>query len=344
MRYRGETAMALASTPIPAADAPSGARARVRPALIAIGLSFASTLAPHAQAAAAPAPRVEQRAAAQREADRVHFATPRQGFAALVDALRANDAGQLARLLGPGHAAIVDSGDAAADRDAAARFVADYDRRHVVQMDGETKALVLIGETEWPMPVPLVRSAEGWSFDAAAGAKELLARRIGRNELDTIQTCLAFVDMQGDYAAVDRDGDGLLEYAARLASTPGKRDGLYWPTQAGEPPSPGGPLFARAGEPVRQGVATPYHGYYFRILTRQGRSAPDGALSYYANGHLIGGVALIAYPAKYRSTGVKTFVCNMNARVFEKDLGPETAAKAKRITAYDPDEIWKRAD
>lgn len=274
----------------------------------------------------------------------VHFATPQEGFDALIAALRMNDDQELGRLLGPGHAAIIDSGDAAADREAAARFVAAYDAKHVVEFDGDTKAFIATGETEWPMPVPMVRSDAGWRFDAKAGEQEMLARRIGRNELDTIQSCRAFIDMQGEYAEVDRNGDGLLEYAARIVSAPGKHDGLYWPAKEGEPQSPAGPLLAKAAQGYRQGVATPYHGYYYRILTAQGRYAPDGAMSYYANGKLIGGVALIAYPAKYRNSGVKTFICSMSNLVYEKDLGRDTAAKAKRIKSYDPDQTWTKVD
>lgn len=317
-----------------------GARTIVRPLLAAIALSLgcASSVAEQTQAAAKP------QTAKQAKSPRVYFATPQEGFDALVAALRNNAGKQLARILGPGHAGIVDSGDSAADREVSARFVADYDTKHVVQMDGDEKAYIATGETEWPMPVPMVKSAAGWTFDSAAGEKELLARRIGRNELDTIQTCLAFVDMQDEYAQQDRNGDGLLEYAAHFVSKPGKQDGLYWPTKEGEPPSPGGPLLAHAGGQYRQGIAKPYHGYYYRILTAQGEHAPDGAMSYYANGKLIGGVALIAYPAKYRNSGVKTFICNMNARVYEKDLGPDTASRAKAIKAYDPDESWTKVN
>jgi hypothetical protein len=277
-------------------------------------------------------------------AQRVYFATPQEGFEALVAALRKGDDKQIARLLGPGHGRIVDSGDATADRQAAEGFITEYDKRHAVEMDGDSKAFIVTGETDWPMPIPMVKSADGWSFDASAGEKELLARRIGRNELDTIQTCLAFVDMQGEYAEADRNGDGVLEYAAHFVSKPGKRDGLFWPTKEGETPSPGGPLLAEAARQHRQGVPTPYHGYYYRILTAQGKHAPDGAMSYYANKKLIGGVALIAYPAKYRNSGVKTFICNMNALVYEKDLGPETASKARKIKAFDPDETWTKVN
>jgi hypothetical protein len=265
------------------------------------------------------------------------------GFDALIAALCKDDDKEVGRLLRPRPRRDSHSSDAA-DRDAAAHFVAEYDAKHVVQMDGDAKAFIATGETEWPMPVPMVRSDAGWSFDAKAGEQELLARRIGRNELDTIQSCRAFIDMQGEYAEADRNGDGLLEYAARIVSTPGKHDGLYWPAKEGEPQSPAGPLLAEAAPGYRQGVAKPYHGYYYRILTAQGKHAPDGAMSYYANGKLIGGVALIAYPAKYRNSGVKTFICSMSQLVYEKDLGPDTAAKAKRIRSYDPDETWTKVD
>ncbi|HMN77929.1 MAG TPA: DUF2950 domain-containing protein [Burkholderiaceae bacterium] len=307
-------------------------------AAFALSVSAAQTFAAETDAAAATT------AAKRSNPQRIYFATPQEGFDALVAALRKNDDKEVGRLLGPGHAAIVDSGDAAADRDAAAQFVAAYDARHIVQMDGEAKARIATGETEWPMPVPMVKSDAGWSFDAKAGEQELLARRIGRNELDTIESCRAFIDMQDEYAEVDRNGDGLLEYADRIVSSPGKHDGLYWPAREGEPQSPAGPLLADAAQGYRKGVATPYHGYYYRILTAQGKHAPDGAMSYYANGKLIGGVALIAYPAKYRNSGVKTFICSMSQLVYEKDLGPDTAAKARNIKAYDPDETWTKVD
>jgi len=316
----------------------------LRPLAFALLAALALSV-PAAQALAAETNTAAATTAAKRSnPQRIYFATPQEGFDALVAALRKNDDKEVGRLLGPGHAAIVDSGDAAADRDAAAQFVAAYDAKHVVQMDGDAKAQIATGETEWPMPVPMVKSDAGWSFDAKAGEQELLARRIGRNELDTIQSCRAFIDMQDEYAEADRNGDGLLEYAGRIVSSPGKHDGLYWPAREGEPQSPAGPLLAEAAQGYRKGVATPYHGYYYRILTAQGKHAPDGAMSYYANGKLIGGVALIAYPAKYRNSGVKTFICSMSELVYEKDLGPDTAAKARRIKAYDPDETWTKVD
>jgi hypothetical protein len=160
-----------------------------------------------------------------------------------------------------------------------------------------------------------------------------------------IQVCLAFADMQREYAEADRNGNGILEYAARLVSSPGKRDGLYWPVSAGEAPSPAGPRLAGANlNPAKAKAApTPYHGYYYRVLTRQGANAPGGARNYLVNGRLIGGIALVAWPAGYLSSGVKTFVCNLDGAVYEKDLGPDTAARVQKINAYDPDPSWNRA-
>ena len=335
-----ESDLVLETTMKPEAHRIPRALAIVRPLLAAIAFSLvgANAIAADASAATASTP------AKQSSTQRIYFATPQEGFEALIAALRKDDGKQVARVLGPGHARIVDSGDAAADRKAAEGFIAEYDKKHAVEMEGDAKAFIVTGETDWPMPVPMVKSDAGWTFDSPAGEKELLARRIGRNELDTIQTCLAFVDMQSEYAEADRNGDGLLEYAAHLVSRQGKRDGLYWPTQEGEAPSPGGPLLAEADQHYRQGVAAPYHGYFYRVLTAQGKHAPDGAMNYFANKKLIGGVALIAYPAKYRNSGVKTFICSMNSLVYQKDLGPNTARLAKKIKAYDPDETWTKVN
>jgi hypothetical protein len=250
----------------------------------------------------------------------------------------------LARVLGPGHQRIVDSGDAMADREARQKFVADYDAKHSIRLEGSARAVLSTGKDDWPMPIPMVKRSAGWTFDADAGAEELVARRIGRNELDAIQVCRAFIDMQREYAEVDRDGDGLLEYADRLVSTPGKRDGLYWPTQPGEAPSPAGPRLAAANpqQLAARTAATPFHGYYFRILTAQGPNAPGGARDYRVGGQLIGGVALIAWPASYLSSGVKTFACSMGGLLVERDFGPDTAAKVAKITAYDLEPGWSR--
>lgn len=305
----------------------------------ALALALACTMA-----AAADAPKSAAPAATQPAPKRVYFATPEEGFSALIAALRKPDFKAVDRLLGPGHQRITDSGDSAADREAAKNFVAAYDAKHRIDVSGD-KAQLSTGETDWPMPVPLVRHAGGWAFDADAGEEELIARRIGRNELDAMQVCLAFVDMQLEYAASDRNGDGLLEYATRLVSRPGRRDGLYWPAQAGQPQSPAGPRLAAANVQPTAGKQSskPYHGYYFRILTAQGEHAPGGRRDYVVGGRLIGGVALLAWPASYLASGVKTFQCNLDGAIYERDLGPDTATLVRKINAFDPGPGWSRA-
>jgi Protein of unknown function (DUF2950) len=301
-----------------------------------------SAVAQSAAAASAPVAKAKPPAKAV-TVPQPSFATPEAGFEALVAALRAADAKRLAALLGPGHGRIVDSGDTAADRAAWERFVAQYDAKHAIELKGDAKAVLVVGPNDWPMAIPLVKRADGWVLDADAGEEELIARRIGYNELDIIQACLAFIDMQREYAEVDRDGDGLLQYATKLRSTPGRKDGLYWDAKVGEPLSPAGPRFA-AASPKATGrtVGSPLYGYYFRLLTAQGKNAPGGARNYVANGKLIGGAALLAYPATYLSSGVKTFMCSLDGGVYEKDLGPDTKAAAARITAFDPGEGWVR--
>ena len=325
---------------------PAPPRATARQLGAALALAWVCTLASAADAPKAPqATTPATPKAASVSTQRVYFASPQQGFDALIAALRKHDAAALARVLGPGHQRIVDSGDSVADRAASEEFVADFDRKHAIQMAGDAKAFLAIGETEWPMPIPLVKRASGWTFDAEAGAEELVARRIGRNELDAIQVCLAFIDMEREYAEADRNGDGTLEYAARLISSPGKRDGLYWPVSAGEPPSPAGPRLAEASPQQIKGAsaAKPYHGYYYRVLTAQGKHAPGGARSYSLGGRLIGGIALLAWPASYLASGVKTFKCSADGIVYQKDLGPDTTAKAAKIVAFDPGPGWTPA-
>jgi len=310
-------------------------------AFVAIG-SYALAERSTAQSAAPAKPAAAQPAAKSAAAPAL-FASAQDAVDALVAALRAGDQKKLGAVLGPGHQAAIDSGDPIADKESRERFVGWYDQKHSLQMDGDARATLIVGNDDWPMPIPIVKNAKGWSFDSVAGERELLARRIGRNELDAIQVCLAFIDMQRDYAAVDRDGNGVLEYARRWISSPGKHDGLYWPTKEGEPESPGGPRLAEASvQYAGKKGPTPYHGYFYRILTAQGKNAPGGARSYIVQGKLIGGVALIAYPAKYRNSGVKTFMCNTDGIVYEKDLGPETAATAVKINTYDPDKTWEK--
>ena len=274
-----------------------------------------------------------------------HFASQQEAAAALVAAARSGEDSAFLQVLGPEAKRLLHSGDPVADRAAARRFVEAYERASSFDQRDESHALLQVGEDAWPLPIPLVKDADGWRFDTAAGAQEMLARRIGRNELTTIQACLAFVDAQYEYYRRNPEGSPLLHYAARLASTSGKRDGLYWEAKPEEPPSPLGALFARArAEGYRRSSASqpaPYHGYMFKLLTGQGPHAAGGAYDYLVRGKLLGGFALVAYPARYGSSGVMTFLVNHQGVVFQKDLGPETAKSAAAMTRFDPDESWK---
>jgi hypothetical protein len=274
------------------------------------------------------------------------FPSPEAAVTALVDAVRAGDKAMMLAILGPGSQPLVSSGDEVADRRSRQRFVDEYTEANRLLTVGEGKVVLSVGADEWPLPIPLVQDAAGWRFDTAAGKREILDRRIGRNELSAIQVCLAYVDAQREYFVRDPDEDRLREYAQHFASAPGKRDGLFWETQPGEPPSPLGPLVAKArgdGYPGRRGGGrVPYWGYYYRILKAQGAHAPGGAYEYVVRGHMIGGFALVAFPAKYRASGVMTFVVNHDGLVYQKDLGPNTGAIARAMAGFDPDGTWKR--
>jgi Protein of unknown function (DUF2950) len=273
------------------------------------------------------------------------FKSADEAASALVAAAKAGDRAALLTVLGQGGADIVSSGDAVADDEARQRFIAAYDEKHEIKPDGESKAMMIIGRDDFPFPIPLVRKGEAWRFDTAAGRMEILFRRIGRNELAAIQSCLAYVDAQNDYADKDR-GTGAGTYAQRIVSQPGKKDGLYWPAAAGEDESPLGDLVAEATtEGYRVGGArAPFHGSYFKILTRQGPAAPGGALDYVVKGRMIGGFALVAYPAEYQNSGVMTFLVNHAGTVYQKDLGARTARLAEGMTAFNPDDSWKKVD
>jgi hypothetical protein len=283
-------------------------------------------------------------AAALAAARPLAFDTPEQAMQALIGAARRGDGKALSEIFGPGSRAVLSSGDPVADRLTRERFVQAYDTAHRLEAGGG-KVVLVVGRDEFPFPIPLVPDGPVWRFDGRAGHEELIARRIGRNELATIQVCLAIVDAQRDYYAQDRNGDGVLEYAQRFASTPGKRDGLYWETGSGAAPSPLGPVIARARAVGYAGKAgsgpTPYWGYYYRILSAQGPSAPGGAYDYVAGGRMIGGFAVVAYPAQYGSSGVMTFITSHDGVVYQKDLGPRTAALARQMKAFDPDDTWK---
>ena len=271
------------------------------------------------------------------------FKTPDEAAAALASAAKAGDMKALVTVLGPDGEDIVSSGDEVADAATRQRFVAAYDARHQIAMEGDNKAILVVGQEEFPLPIPLVRRGDSWRFDTEAGREEILFRRIGKNELDAIQTSLAYVDAQNDYAEKDRTGAGVNTYAQRIVSRPGKKDGLYWPTAQGEEPSPLGEFVAQAtAQGYRVGGGrTPYRGYYYRILTRQGPAAAGGELDYVVRGNMIGGFALVAYPAEYRNSGVMTFLVNHAGTVFQKDLGPDTERLAERMTSFNPDKTWQ---
>jgi hypothetical protein len=248
----------------------------------------------------------------------------------------------LATVLGPDGEDIVSSGDEVADAATRQKFVAAYDAKHQITLEGDNKAVMIIGPDDYPLPIPLTRKDGMWRFDTAAGRDEILARRIGKNELDAIQSSLAYVDAQNEYAEKDRTGVGVKTYAQRIISQPGKKDGLYWPTSAGEEASPLGEVVAQA---TRQGYRvgggrTPFHGYYFKILTGQGPDASGGEQDYVVRGKMIGGFGLVAYPAEYGNSGIMTFIVNHKGTVFQKDLGPNTAKRAERMTEFNPDKSW----
>jgi hypothetical protein len=276
-------------------------------------------------------------AAAQRT-----FASADEAASALAAAIKKHDRAAILAILGPGTDKWVTSGDAVADRAAGDKFVTAFDQKHAIQPDGDAKATLAIGSDDWPFAFPLIKSSAGWRFDAEAGKNELLARRVGENELAAINVMLAIVDAQHDYVSQDRNKDGVREYARKFASTPGKHDGLYWKTAEGEAPSPLGPLVTRAaGEGYTKGEGPqPYHGYYFRPLRGQGAHAKGGALDYVLKGRMIGGFAAIAWPAKYASSGVMTFIVNHDGVVYQKDLGADTAKQAAAITRFDPGDGW----
>lgn len=271
------------------------------------------------------------------------FKTPDDAASALVNAAKAGDMKALVTVLGPDGEDVVSSGDEVADTATREKFVAAYDAKHRIAMEGDNKAILVVGQDDFPLPIPIVRKDGMWRFDTAEGLDEILFRRIGENELDAIQAALAYVDAQNEYADKDRTGAGVNTYAQRIISQPGKKDGLYWPTSQGDEPSPLGELVAQAtAQGYRVGGGrTPFHGYYFKILTKQGPAAPGGELDYVVGGKMIGGFGLVAYPAEYRNSGVMTFIINHAGTVFQKDLGPNTSKLAERMSSFNPDKTWQ---
>ena len=226
------------------------------------------------------------------------------------------------------------------------KFVAAYDAKHAIEPEGDGTQTLIIGDDDWPFPIPLINKAGEWQFDTGAGLDEILRRRVGRNELSAIQVAGAYVQAQNEYAELDPAGLGRGVYAQRIVSHPGKKDGLYWPTAEGQTPSPLGELAAQASaEGYKAGKGPiPYHGYYYRVLTRQGTGAPGGAYDYLVKGKMRGGFALLAFPAEYGNSGIMTFMVNHDGAVFEKDLGPKTAKLARKIKSFAPDQTWAKVD
>jgi hypothetical protein len=277
------------------------------------------------------------------------FASPEEAVSSFIDALTKNNRKELLSILGPEGESLLSSGDPVADKQGKENFLEKFEEKHAIEKDGPAKTVLVIGKDDWPFPIPVIKEGEGWYFDTSEGKEEVLNRRIGRNELFTMQTCLAIVDAQREYAMMDSDGDGLLEYAEKFKSDPDKRNGLYWPTAEGEEPSPLGELLAKARAEGYKTLGShdkpqPYYGYYFRMLMQQGSNAPGGAYDYVVGGNMIGGFAVVAYPAHYSNTGVMTFIVNHDGVVYQKDLGTETEKIARDMMSYDPDKTWEKVE
>jgi hypothetical protein len=270
-----------------------------------------------------------------------HFATPEAAVQALIEASRSGQDSNVLAVMGSDAKQLVQSGDAVADAKVHDRFLALYDESHTLVTTAEDHRVLQIGASGWPFPIPLVKGQDGWFFDVADGKEEVLARRVGQNELSAIQVCLAFADAEREYLVLNPEGAAPPHYADKLISSKGKRDGLYWPTSEGEAPSPLGLGMARAdGYKFEQGKPTPFWGYYYRILTAQGPHAEGGAIDYKSKGQLYGGFALVAYPAEYGNSGVMSFIVNHNGVLFQKDLGKDTVTLARALKTFDPDTSW----
>jgi hypothetical protein len=278
------------------------------------------------------------------------FGSPDDAVAALVKAEQSGDETALRGIFGPGSEKLIDSGDKVADAAGRQRFLDSYDAAHSLTPQADGSVVLTIGPNAWPLPIPLVKADNGWRFDAASGAQQIIDRRIGRNELLTIRTLFASVEAEADYFDRVQRGTGTGAYAERFFSTPGEEDGLYWEAEDGEAPSPLAPLIEQARDEGYPGAASPagkpepYHGYFFKILKAQGPDAPGGAKSYVIGGKMTGGFAFLAWPAAYESGGVMTFAVNQDGIVFQKDLGAQTTKIAAGITRFDPDVTWARVD
>ncbi len=299
-------------------------------------------------------------AAAASAEKQLSYDSPEAAIAALAEATKKNDKAKLLAILGPEANDLIDSGDAVADNAERAAFAAAFDKKHSLvpytAAEEETpgtapeRRTLEVGENDWPFPIPLVKDGKTgrWSFDGKSGLEELLDRRVGQNELAAMQVCQAYVDAQRDYYRMNPEKGLVPQFAQKIVSTPGKRDGLYWKSKDGEPPSPLGSLAAAASQEgyksQSQDESAPYHGYRYKVLTAQGENAKGGAYSYVENGMMFGGFALLAYPDNYGVSGVMSFVVNQEGVLYEKNLGQDTSALAQKITLFDPDDTWKEVD
>jgi len=277
-------------------------------------------------------------------AEQKTFATPEEAVTALTAALKADDDAALLAIFGDKHRDLIVTPDKAANSANRAKAVAAIQTYTLLEDSGKDRKTLLIGDQAWPVPIPLVKTGERWRFATEQGEDELINRRIGANERAALVVLNAYLDAQKEYASKDRNGDGVLEYAQKLASTPGRQDGLYWAADAtkGEEQSPFGPLVAESSAYLKgHNAGDPYRGYHFKILTRQGKSAPGGAYSYIINGRMIAGFAMVAYPAQYGESGVMTFIVSHNGKIFEKNLGKNSAELSAKMAAFDPGPGWK---
>ena len=271
------------------------------------------------------------------------FATPQEAVQATIDAAEHNDTAALLQLFGPGGKDIVESGDPAQDKDLRAEFARSAHEKLQIDQDPfrPDRVEFTVGEQEWPFPVPVVRRDGRWQLDAGVGRIEILARRIGRNELNAMEVCRGYAEAQIEYASDGRDGDRVLKYAQKIHSTPGKQDGLYSDGAAGSLVSLAFAQAAEANLSTPGSKQEPYHGYYFRVLKSQGPDAAGGAFDYLVSTRMIGGFALVAWPAEYGVSGIRTLIINHEGVVYEKDLGPGTAVEVRRMTRFNPDRSWR---
>ncbi|MFO7605679.1 MAG: DUF2950 domain-containing protein [Desulfurivibrionaceae bacterium] len=279
------------------------------------------------------------------EARQKSFSAPAEAVEALVAAIKTDNLEEMTAVLGPGSEELLSSGDEVADRNGREKFLQAYEQGHTLQQESPDRVVLVLGSRNWPLPIPLVKKGDAWLFDPLAGQQEILDRRIGRNELRVIEVLHAYVEAQHEYATRDCRGGGRVEFAKKLTSSPGQRDGLYWPAEKDEEESPFGPLIAGAtSQGYPETDLAPFHGYFFKILKGQGNNAAGGAYDYMVKDRMLLGFALIAYPAEYGNSGIMTFIVNQEGIIYQKDLGEETKQLAEKIELFDPDSTWQRTE